>query len=230
MLVHVPQVLSAQQLEAVNKRLAGAGAAWVDGRATAGHQGAAVKRNLQVDERSPMARELGDLVVGALERNPLFISAALPSRVYPPLFNRYDAESAMHFGAHVDGAMRLVPGSGEKIRTDISATLFLAAPESYDGGELVIADTYGEQRVKLPAGDMILYPATSTHQVTPVTRGSRLACFFWVQSMVRDDAQRALLFDLDMAIVRLTRDVPAHASLVALTGTYHNLVRMWATP
>ncbi len=230
MLVHVPGVLSAEQVKAFAARLEGAGEAWVDGRATAGHQGAVVKRNLQIDERSALARELGDTVIAALERNPLFISAALPSRVYPPMFNRYDAESGMHFGAHVDGAMRLIPGTGEKIRTDISATLFLAAPESYDGGELVIEDTYGTQRVKLAAGDMILYPATSTHEVTPVTRGSRLASFFWIQSMVRGDGQRALLFDLDMAIVRLARDTPGHPSLVALTGTYHNLIRMWATP
>jgi PKHD-type hydroxylase len=189
-----------------------------------------VKHNLQVDERSPVAAELGQLVVAALERNPLFISAALPSEVYPPMFNRYDAEASMHFGNHVDGSVRLVPGTGRKIRTDISATLFLTPPEGYDGGELVIEDTYGTQRVKLPAGDLILYPATSTHQVTPVTRGSRLASFFWVQSMVRDDAQRALLFDLDMSIARLSRDAAGHPSLVTLTGCYHNLVRMWGNP
>ena len=230
MLIAIPDVLDAAQLHAIRERLDAAGDAWVDGRATAGHQGAAVKRNLQIDEEAPIARELGSLILGVLERHPLFLSAALPARVYPPLYNRYEAASAMHFGSHVDGAMRLLPGTGAKIRTDLAATLFLAAPESYDGGELVIEDTYGTHSVKLPAGQMVLYPATSRHRVTPVTRGVRLASFFWVQSMVRDDAQRALLFDLDMAIVRLSRDVPGHAALVDLTGSYHNLVRMWGEP
>jgi PKHD-type hydroxylase len=228
MLLHIPGVLTPEQVRAVNERLASAGSAWVDGRATAGHQGAQVKRNLQIDESSPVAQELGTVVLAALERNLLFISAALPARVYPPMFNRYDGDGAMQFGSHVDGAVRLLPGTGAKIRTDISATLFLAAPESYDGGELLIEDTYGPQQVKLPAGDMVLYPGTSLHRVAPVTRGSRIASFFWVQSMVREDAQRALLFDLDMSIVRLTRDAPGHPSLVSLTGTYHNLLRMWA--
>jgi len=228
LLIRIPGVLTADQLRTANDELANAGSSWVDGRATAGHQGAQVKRNLQVDEASPLAARLGSIVLAALERNPLFISAALPAKVYPPMFNRYDGESAMRFGSHVDGAVRLIPGTGEKIRTDLSATLFLSPPESYDGGELVIEDTYGPHQVKLPAGDMVLYPGTSLHQVTPVTRGARIACFFWVQSMVREDAQRALLFDLDMSIVRLTRDAPEHPSLVSLTGTYHNLVRMWA--
>jgi len=209
-------------------RLDAAGDAWVDGRATAGHQGAQVKRNRQIVEGSPVARELGDVILASLERNPLFLSAALPARIYPPMFNRY--EDAETFGAHVDGGVRLLPGTGMQIRTDLAATLFLAEPETYDGGELAVHDTYGGQRVKLAAGDMVLYPATSVHEVTPVTRGTRIASFFWVQSLVRDDSQRALLFDLDMAIVRLTRDVPGHASLVGLTGTYHNLLRMWATP
>jgi PKHD-type hydroxylase len=228
LLLHIPGVLSAEQVRAASERLANAGSAWVDGRATAGHQGAQVKHNLQIDESSPVAGELGAMVMSALERNPLFISGALPSKVYPPMFNRYDGESAMRFGSHVDGSVRLLPGTGAKIRTDVSATLFLSAPESYDGGELLIEDTYGSQRVKLPAGDMVLYPGTSLHQVAPVTRGARIASFFWVQSMVRDDGQRALLFDLDMSIVRLTRDAPGHPSLVSLTGTYHNLLRMWA--
>jgi PKHD-type hydroxylase len=235
MLVHVQKVLGTPQLGTIRARLASAGDAWVDGRATAGHQGAAVKSNLQLAEDSPLARELGDMVLAALERNPLFISAALPSRVYPPMFNRY--EGGMHFGSHVDGAVRLVPGTGVKIRTDISATLFLAPPEDYDGGELLVEDSYGVQRVKLPAGDMVLYPAGSLHRVEPVTRGARLASFFWVQSMVRDDAQRTLLYDLDMAIMRLTRDSsntaanPALVSpLVSLTGCYHNLLRMWGEP
>ena len=228
MLLHVPKLLDAAQLGAVRARLAAAGDGWVDGRATAGHQGTQVKSNLQLAENSAVARELGDLVLAALERNPLFISAALPSRVYPPMFNRY--EGGMQFGSHVDGAVRLIPGTGTKFRTDVSATLFLAPPEDYDGGELLIEGSYGVQRVKLPAGDMVLYPAGSLHRVEPVTRGTRLACFFWVQSMVRDDAQRALLFDLDMAIVRLTRDSPGNPALVSLTGCYHNLLRMWAEP
>jgi PKHD-type hydroxylase len=204
----------------------------VDGRATAGHQGAKVKNNLQIAEDSPVARELGGIVLNAIERNPLFLSAALPSLVYPPLFNRY--EGGMTFGSHVDGAVRLVPGTGRKLRTDLSATLFLSSPESYDGGELLIEGSFGVQKVKLPAGDMVLYPATSLHKVTPVTRGARLASFFWVQSLVSDEAQRALLFDLDMAIVRLTRDLgergAGHEALVSLTGSYHNLLRMWAEP
>ena len=212
----------------MRRRLDATGAPWVDGRATAGHQGARVKHNRQIAEDSAVARELGAVVVAALERNPLFLSAALPSRIYPPLFNRYEAAEAMHFGTHVDGAVRLLPGSAEKIRTDVSATLFLSRPDDYDGGELQIEDTYGTQRIKLPAGDLVLYPATSLHRVTPVTRGVRVACFFWVQSMVRDDAQRALLFDLDMAVVKLTRNAPDQESLVSLTGCYHNLLRMWA--
>jgi PKHD-type hydroxylase len=228
MLVHVQKVLDEAQLGAIRTSLAAAGAAWVDGRATAGHQGTLVKSNLQLAEDSPVAREFGDMVLAALERNPLFISAALPSRVYPPMFNRY--EGGMQFGSHVDGAVRLVPGTGLKIRTDLSATLFLAPPEDYDGGELLVEDSYGMQRVKLPAGDMLLYPAGSLHRVEPVTRGARLACFFWVQSMVRDDAQRTLLYDLDMAIMRLTRDAPGNPALVSLTGCYHNLLRMWAEP
>jgi len=232
MLLHVPGVLNAAQLEALRARLAAAGEAWVDGRATAGHQGAQVKRNLQIAEGSAAAAELGGLVLGALERNALFLSAALPSLVYPPLFNRY--EGGMTFGSHVDGAVRLIPGTGRKMRTDLSATLFLSAPQDYDGGELLVEGNFGAQKVKLPAGDMVLYPATSLHKVTPVTHGTRLACFFWVQSMVRDATQRALLFDLDMAIVRLTRDIgggnAGHEALVSLTGTYHNLLRMWAEP
>ena len=230
MLIAIPDVLAADQVRHVCERLEAAGDAWVDGRATAGHQGAAVKRNLQVAEDSGVAQELGSIVVGTLERHPLFLSAALPARIYPPMFNRYDGSAGMHFGSHVDGAMRLIPGTGAKIRTDLSATLFLSPPEAYDGGELVIEDTFGVQSIKLPAGHLVLYPATSRHRVLPVTRGARLASFFWVQSMVRDDAQRALLFNLDMAIVRLSPDAPGHAALVDLTGCYHNLVRMWGEP
>jgi PKHD-type hydroxylase len=228
MLVQIPDVLNADQVRTIRAALERAGDAWVDGRVTAGHQGAQVKENLQIAQESSVAPELGAIVLAAIERHPLFISAALPHRVYPPMFNRYDGASGMHFGSHVDGALRLVPGTDVKLRTDLSATLFISAPEDYDGGELLIEDVYGMQRVKLAAGSMVLYPGTSLHQVTPVTRGARLASFFWIQSMVRDATQRALLFDLDMAIVRLTRDAAGHASLVPLTGCYHNLLRMWS--
>ncbi len=228
MLIRVPGVLNAEQARDVRMQLDAAGDAWVDGRATAGHQGAQVKHNLQIAEDALVARELGGIVLAALERNPLFLSAALPACIYPPMFNRYEGAAGMQFGRHVDGAVRLLPGTGVKIRTDISATLFISAPDEYDGGELQIEDTYGAHSAKLPAGDLLLYPATSAHRVTPVTRGARIASFFWIQSLVRDDAQRALLFDLDMAIVRLTQDTPGHESLVALTGSYHNLLRMWA--
>jgi PKHD-type hydroxylase len=228
MLLRIPSLFNAEQVRLLRERLESAGDAWVDGRVTAGHQGREVKRNLQLAEDSGVARELSAVVIGALERHPLFLSAALPKRIYPPMFNRYDAASEMRFGTHVDGTVRLIPGTGVKIRTDVAATLFLSVPESYDGGELVIEDTYGTQAVKLPAGDMVVYPATSRHRITPVTRGSRLASFFWVQSMVRGDAKRALLFDMDMAIVRLTTAAPGHASLVELTGCYHNLLRMWS--
>jgi PKHD-type hydroxylase len=230
MLICIPDVLDANLVRQLRQRLDAAGDAWVDGRATAGHQGAQVKRNLQIAEDAPIASELGSVVLAALERHPLLLSAALPSCIYPPMFNRYNAESEMHFGRHVDGAVRLRPGTGIKMRTDVSATLFMSPPEDYEGGELLIEDTYGTHRVKLPAGDLVLYPASSVHRVTPVTRGTRIASFFWVQSMVRDNAQRSLLFDLDMAIVRLSRDAPGHESLVSLTGTYHNLLRMWAAP
>ncbi|MFC4527830.1 Fe2+-dependent dioxygenase [Dyella halodurans] len=226
MLVVIPGVLDGEQLKLFRQRLDSAEAPWVDGRATAGHQGAQVKRNLQLAEDTPMARELGGIVLAVLERHPLFISATLPQRVYPPMFNRY--EGGMHFGSHVDGSVRLVPGSQDRLRTDLSATLFLADPQSYDGGELQIEDVYGTQSVKLAAGDMIVYPASSLHQVTPVTRGARLACFFWVQSMVRNNEQRALLFDLDRSIQRLNATDGDPAARVELTGCYHNLMRMWS--
>ncbi|CAD6556327.1 PKHD-type hydroxylase [Paraburkholderia hiiakae] len=225
MLVHVPDVLTPEQVHALRARLDNAGDAWVDGRATAGWSGAPVKRNVQIAEHTPIARELGDMVLAAIERNPLFISAALPNQVYPPLFNRY--EGGMTFGSHVDGAVRVLP-NGVKLRTDVSCTLFLSSPDEYEGGELVIEDTYGVQEVKLPAGDLIVYPATSLHQVTPVTRGARVASFFWVQSLVRDDTKRALLFDMDTAIQRLNAsdaDAQARRSLV---GCYHNLLRLWS--
>jgi PKHD-type hydroxylase len=226
MMLHIPHVLTAEQV--ARCRDVFDRAAWEDGRVTAGHQSAQVKKNLQLPENSPQARELGDLVLAALERSPLFISAVLPQRVFPPLFNRYDA--SMSFGSHVDNAIRPIPGTPLRIRTDVSATLFLSDPESYDGGELVVEDTYGSHEVKLPAGDLIIYPSTSLHHVTPVTRGVRLASFFWVQSMIRDVSQRALLFDLDTAIQQLNQEVPQSPSLVMLTGVYHNLLRQWAEP
>jgi PKHD-type hydroxylase len=226
MMLHIPHVLSAEQV--AHCRAVFDAAAWEDGRSTAGHQSAQVKRNLQLPEDSPQARQLGDLVLGALERSPLFISAVLPQRVFPPLFNRYDER--MTFGSHVDNAIRAIPGTPLRLRTDVSATLFLSDPESYDGGELVVEDTYGSHSVKLPAGDLIIYPSTSLHHVTPVTRGVRLASFFWVQSMVRDVTRRALLFDMDMALMQLNKEVPQSPSLVMLTGVYHNLLRQWAEP
>ena len=226
MLVHVQNLLNSEQLNHFRQRLEAPEAPWVDGRVTAGHQGVHVKQNQQIAEGSEVSAELGGIVLAALERLPLFISAALPNQVYPPMFNRY--ENGMHFGSHVDGSVRLMPNTGVKMRTDLSATLFLAPPESYDGGELMVEDTYGAQSIKLAAGDMVLYPASSLHRVTPVTRGVRVACFFWVQSMVRDDGQRALLFDLDNAIQRLTATGADDAARMHLTGCYHNLLRMWS--
>jgi PKHD-type hydroxylase len=226
MMLHIPQVLTAAQV--AHCRDVFARAAWEDGRATAGHQSAQVKKNLQLPENGPEARELGELVLRALEASPLFISAVLPQRVFPPLFNRY--EPGMTFGSHVDNAIRPLTGTPLRLRTDVSATLFLSEPEGYDGGELVVEDTYGSHAVKLPAGDLIVYPASSLHHVTPVTRGARLASFFWVQSMVREVSQRALLFDLDMAVRQLHQEVPQSPSLVMLTGVYHNLLRQWADP
>jgi PKHD-type hydroxylase len=224
MLLVVPKVLTAEQLNRCRDTLAAA--EWVDGKATAGYQGAQVKQNRQLPENSQLARELGDLVLGSLERNPLFISAALPQRVYPPMFNRY--EGGEHFGSHVDNAVRLIPDTGIKLRTDISATLFLADPADYAGGELLVEDTYGTHSIKLPAGDMVLYPSTSLHKVTPVTRGARVASFFWIQSMVRDDAQRTLLYDLDTSIQRLNAAGADEAARTRLIGCYHNLLRMWS--
>lgn len=224
MIVQVPKVLNIEQIarcrEVMNR------ASWIDGRATAGFQSATVKDNRQLPEHSPEARELGDMIVAALERNPLFITAALPLRVFPPLFNRY--EGGESFGAHLDNSIRQIPGTPYRIRTDISATLFLSPPEDYDGGELVVDDVYGAHAVKLGAGDMVVYPASSLHHVNPVTRGIRLASFFWVQSMVRDDGNRTLLFDLDMAIHKVNQALPNHGAVVELTNCYHNLLRRFA--
>jgi PKHD-type hydroxylase len=212
--------------EVARARQALAAADWVDGRVTAGHQSTRVEQNQQLPEDSPAARELGELIVRALQQNALFVAAALPLRVFPPLFNRYEGGGS--FGNHVDNAIRQVPGTPLRLRTDLSATLFLTDPADYDGGELLIDDTYGVHSVKLPAGHLVLYPSTSLHRVTPVTRGARVSSFFWIQSLVRQDAHRTLLFDLDTAIQRLNQDLPDHPSAVQLTGVYHNLLRQWA--
>ena len=223
MLVSIPDVLSADEVAHVRRVLESTN--WVDGRSTAGDQAAKVKHNLQVPVDSPAAQELGQIVVRALANNPAFTAATLPVRVLPPMFNRYDV--GMTFGAHVDGAIR--SGGGGRVRTDVSSTLFLTPPEDYDGGELVVHDTYGTHKVKLPAGHLVVYPATSMHSVTPVTRGSRWASFFWTQSMIRDDWRRHMLYDLDLSIRavrgRLPDDDPA---VVGLSAHYHNLIRHWA--
>ncbi|MCG4452011.1 Fe2+-dependent dioxygenase [Pseudomonas sp. MMS21-TM103] len=225
MMVRIPQVLSPAQVAECRQLLQQA--QWVDGKETAGFQSAMAKDNLQLPQDSPEARAMGELILAALERNPLFIAAALPSKVFPPLFNCY--QGGQSFGLHVDNAVREDRASGLKVRTDLSATLFFTNPDEYDGGELLVEDTYGAHSVKLPAGDLILYPATSLHRVNPVTRGARVCSFFWLQSMVRDDGQRSLLFDLDSSIQQLNRELGAgHASSVQLTGVYHNLLRRWA--
>jgi PKHD-type hydroxylase len=223
-LLQIPDVLTAEQVAQCRQTLEEA--AWVDGRVTAGHQSARAKDNMQLPEDHPAARQLGEMILAALQRNPLFMAAALPLKVFPPLFNRY--QSGQSFGTHVDNAIRQVTGTPHRVRTDLSATLFLTRPDEYDGGELLVEDTYGVHNIKLPAGHMILYPATSLHHVRPVTRGARLASFFWIQSMVRDDGQRTLLFDLDMAIQRISQDMPDHPAALQLTGIYHNLLRRWA--
>lgn len=223
MLIAIPNVLTPEQV-AESRRVLEA-AEWVDGRVTAGHQGARVKDNMQLPADSAAAQRVGQLILQALGSNPLFMSAALPLHVLPPLFNRYSGGQT--FGTHVDGSIRSLP-NGHRIRTDLSCTLFFADPEEYDGGELIVEDTYGSKSVKLPAGHMILYPSTSLHQVTPVTRGTRLCSFFWLQSMVRSDTQRALLFDMDVAIQRFGAENALHPSVVSLTGVYHNLLRQWA--
>jgi PKHD-type hydroxylase len=226
MLVAIPNALGAQQLHEVRARLEAAGDAWMDGRVSAGWQGAPVKHNEQIDERAAVAAECQSVILGALERHPLFISAVLPNEVYPPMFNRYG--EGMAFGAHVDGSVRIHPHTGRKLRTDVSATLFLNEPDEYDGGELVVHDAFGAHRVKLAAGDMVVYPATSLHEVTPITRGRRLASFFWIQSLVRDDARRSMMFDLDNAIQRLNRTGADALARRDLVGVYHNLMRQWS--
>lgn len=225
MLLKIPQILDAAGVARAHELMAAA--PWVDGRSTAGAQAAQVKNNQQLQPGSEPHRELQALVLQALDRHPVFFSATLPKRVLPPLFNRY-AGTANTYGDHVDQAIRYLPGGVQRVRTDISCTLFLAEPTDYDGGELVIADTYGEQRVKLAAGDMVIYPGTSVHRVEPVTRGARLASFFWIESMVRGDDQRRLLYEMDMSLMRLRGELGETPELVQLTGTYHNLLRMWA--
>jgi PKHD-type hydroxylase len=224
MILQVPDVLTPEQVAQCRQTLEQA--EWIDGRVTAGYQSARTKDNLQLPEDHPAARQLGELILAALQNNALFMAAALPLKVFPPLFNRY--QGGQSFGTHVDNAVRQVTGTPHRVRTDLSATLFFTDPDEYDGGELLVEDTYGTHNVKLPAGNLILYPSTSLHHVRPVTGGARIASFFWIQSMVRDDGQRTLLFDLDMAIQRITQDVPDHPSAVQLTGVYHNLLRRWA--
>lgn len=224
MLLQIPDVLTPE--EVAHARATIDKAEWIDGKVTAGFQSARTKDNMQLPEDHPAAREIGDLILSALQRNALFMSAALPLKVFPPLFNSYSGGQS--FGTHVDNAIRQVPGTSHRVRTDLSATLFLTRPEDYEGGELCIEDTYGLHRVKLPAGHMILYPATSLHFVEPVTSGARVSSFFWLQSMIRRDSQRTLLFDLDTSIQRLNEDAPDHPSTVQLTGIYHNLLREWA--
>jgi PKHD-type hydroxylase len=223
-LLPIPDVLTSEQVAQARQIFEQTD--WVDGRVTAGHQSSRSKDNMQLPEDSPAARQLGEMILGALGQNALFISAALPARVFPPLFNRY--QGGQSFGTHVDNAIRQVTGTGHRIRTDLSATLFFSQPDEYDGGDLVVEDTYGLHKVKLPAGHMILYPSTSLHHVTPVTRGARICSFFWIQSMVRDDGQRTLLFDLDMAIQKVNSNPTNSDPAVQLTGIYHNLVRRWA--
>jgi PKHD-type hydroxylase len=224
MILQIPDVLSPEQVAHARRLLNEA--TWIDGRVTAGAPAARAKDDVQLAEDDPIAGQLGDQILAALQRNPLFISAALPLKVFPPLFNRYRGGES--FRTHVDHAIRLAPVTGQPVRTDLSATLFLAEPEEYDGGELMIEDTYGVHMAKLPAGHMVLYPSTSLHSVKPVRAGARVASFFWIQSMVRDDGKRSLLFDLDTAIQRLTLDLPEHPAAVQLTAVYHNLLRRWA--
>lgn len=225
MLICIPEVLSKDEVRHCRSVMDRAG--WVDGNVTAGPQSASVKRNTQLPEASAEARELGEIVLAGLSRSPLFISAAIPLRIFPPLFNRYGEGD--YFGTHVDGSIRAIPGTGTRIRTDLSVTLFLAEPDEYDGGELSIEDKYGVHEVKLPAGDLVLYPSTSLHHVKPITRGWRICSFFWLQSMIRGSDERALLFDLDQSIQELSAEKGVEdAACVKLTGIYHNLIRLWA--
>lgn len=223
MLIAIPDVLTPEQVREGRRLLQEAD--WIDGRVTAGHQGAHVKRNRQLPQDSEAGRRVGDVILRALGENPLFMSAALPLHVLPPTFNRYGGGET--FGEHIDGSMRFLP-NGQRMRTDLSCTLFFSEPDDYDGGELLIQDVFGPRTVKLPAGHMVLYPSTSVHQVTPVTRGERISAFFWLQSMVRDNGRRGLLYDMDVSIQQLGARDPTDPAVVRLTGAYHNLLRMWA--
>ncbi|MFC5476432.1 Fe2+-dependent dioxygenase [Paraherbaspirillum soli] len=225
MLLQIHQALLADDLARCRELIDNA--EWADGRITAGSQSGLVKNNRQLPENAPAAQEARAIVLAALSKSPMFLTGALPKKIFPPLFNRYDGD-ANAFGNHIDNAIRHSPATGTWVRTDLSATLFLSNPEDYDGGELVIEDTYGTQSIKLPAGDLILYPSSSVHRVQAVTRGARLAAFFWIESMVRDDAQRSLLFNLDMSILSLRETYGEIEPAVRLTGSYHNLLRMWA--
>jgi PKHD-type hydroxylase len=225
MLIEIPEVLSPQELAQVNGLLVDA--PWADGRVTAGTQSAQVKNNRQLPEQCRQSLAAQAILLEALNRNALFLSAALPKRIFPPLFNRYEGEYNT-FGDHIDNAIRYCPSTGQRVRTDLSATIFLADPDSYDGGELVIEDTYGQHAVKLAAGEMVLYPGSSLHRVEPVTRGARVASFFWLESMIRETERRRLLFEMDMAILELRSTQGDNQATVNLTGCYHNLLRMWA--
>jgi PKHD-type hydroxylase len=227
MLIHLKNVLTPDEIREA-RALLGDDAPWVDGRTSAGGQAVAQKANRQLAQESAQAAKLQALVLAAVRRDPVFFSAALPRRVFNPLFNRYDPE-APRYGPHVDGSVLHSRATQEWVRTDISCTLFLADPAEYDGGELAVQDTFGSRRVKLPAGDAVLYPGTSVHEVTPVTRGARLASFFWIESMVRSDERRRLLFDLDMNLLKLRERHGETAEATALTGIYHNLLRQWAS-
>lgn len=224
MMLRIPSLLTPDEVR--DSRQALEQATWQDGRTTAGSLAVKVKSNLQLPIDSPIAARLGNLILDRLGRNPLFLSAALPLRVLPPRFNRYEGGGT--YGNHIDNALFVIPGTAIKVRTDVSTTVFFSDPEEYEGGELIVEDTYGHQSVKLAAGDAIVYPGTSLHRVNPVTRGTRYASFFWTQSLVKSDEQRRLLFDLDQSIQQLTVDHPDHAKLSALSGTYHNLLRMWS--
>lgn len=224
MMLHVPGVLTPEQVREMRAALDAAD--WVDGRHTVGEQGAKVKQNRQLPALSPVGVALGRTILGALARNSVFFAAALPLRFVPPLFNRY--EGGENYGLHIDGSVRAVPGSDQQVRTDLSCTLFLCDPESYEGGELEVVDTYGTHEVKLPAGDLILYPSSSLHRVHPVRRGARVCSFFWVQSLVRDDGRRSMLFELDQTVQKLRAKLGDVEETIALTGHYHNLLRAWA--
>ena len=224
MMLRIPALLSPGEVRECRQAMEATD--WQDGKLTAGHLAAQVKSNLQLPIDSPLAQKMGNLILDKLGKNPLYLSAALPVRVLPPRFNRYEGGGT--YGNHIDNALFVIPGTAIKVRTDVSTTVFLSEPEEYEGGELIVEDTFGHQSIKLAAGDAIIYPGTSLHRVNPVTQGTRYASFFWTQSLVKSDEQRRMLFDLDQSIQQLTMDCPDHPKLSALSGTYHNLLRMWS--